>query len=69
MEVYMKQRCVTEFFHAEKITLTDIHHCLLNVYGDLTGDVSTVRQWVVCFSSGNSDVKYMVNATSEKLWH
>ncbi len=25
MEVWMKQRCVTEFYHAEKITPTDIH--------------------------------------------
>jgi len=57
MEVRMKQRCVTEFLHAEKIAPNDIHRCLLNIYGDQTVDVSTVRQWVVCFSSGDSDVK------------
>lgn len=33
----------------------DIHQHLLNVHGDQTAaDVSTVRWWVVCFSSGNS---------------
>ena len=57
MEVHMKQRCVTEFFHAETIASTDIHGNLLNVSGDKTVDVTTVRQWVVHFNSGNSDVK------------
>jgi len=57
MEVHMKQRCVIEFLHAEKIAPNDIHRRLLNVYGDQTVDVSTVRRWVACFSSGNSDVK------------
>ena len=57
MEVCMKQRCVTEFPHVEKITLTDIHWHLLNVSGDQTVDVSIVRQWVVHFSRGNSNVK------------
>jgi len=33
----------------------DIHQCLLNINGDQTIDVSTVRQWVVCFSSGDSN--------------
>jgi len=49
MEVCMKQ--------AEKMAPSDIHRRLLNVYGDQTVDVSTVRQWVALFSSGNSDVK------------
>jgi len=57
MEVRMKQRCVIEFLHAEKIAPNDIHRRLLNVYGDQTVDVSTVRRWVVHFSSGDSDVK------------
>ena len=34
MEVWMKQRCGTEFLHAEKMALTDIHGHLLNVSGD-----------------------------------
>ena len=57
MEVRMKQRCIIEFLHAEKIAPNDIHRRLLNVYGDQTVDVSTVRRWVVRFSSGDSDVK------------
>jgi len=51
MEVHMKQRCVIEFLHVEKIA-----H-LLNVYKDQTVDVSIVRRWVVHFSSGDSEVK------------
>ena len=44
MEVHMKQRCVTEFLHAEKMAPTHIHQHLLNIYGDQTVDASTVRQ-------------------------
>ena len=36
MEVLTEQRCVTEFFHAEKIAYINIHQNLLNVYGDQT---------------------------------
>jgi len=57
MEVRMKQRCVIESLHAEKIAPNDIHRRLLNIYRDQTVDVSTVRQWVARFSSGGSDVK------------
>jgi len=57
MEVCMKQRCVIEFLHAEKIAPIDIHQCLLNVYGDHTVDVSTVMWWVARFSSGDCDMK------------
>ena len=42
MEVRMKQRCETEFLHAEKIAPIDIPH-LMNVYGDQWVDVNTVR--------------------------
>jgi hypothetical protein len=42
-EVHMKQRCVTEFFHAENIATGHIHRSLLDVYGDQTADVSTER--------------------------
>jgi len=56
-ELHKKQMCVTEVLHAEKMALTDTHQHLLNVYGDQTVDVSTVRQWVVHFSSVNSNVK------------
>ena len=57
MEVRMKQRCVIESLHAEKNVPNDIHWHLLSVYGDQTVDVSTLRRWVACFSSGDSDVQ------------
>jgi len=44
IEVCMKQRCVIEFLHVEKITPNDIHQRLLNVYGDQTVDINTVRR-------------------------
>jgi len=54
MELSLKQRCVIEFFHEERMASSDIHECLLNFYGDQTVDVSIVRWWVVRFSSSNS---------------
>ena len=39
----------------KKTAPSDIPHHLLSINGDQTMDVSTVRWWVVCFSSGNSD--------------
>ena len=53
MEVHMKQRCVTELLHVENIVTIDIHQWLSNVSEDQTMDVSTVRLWVVYFSSGS----------------
>ena len=41
----------------KKIVLTDIYWCLLNLYGDQPVDLSTMRQWVVCFSGGDCGVK------------
>ena len=41
----------------EKMAPVDIHWCLLNIYVNQTGDVSTVKWWVACFSRGNSNVK------------
>ena len=43
MEVHMKQRHATEFLHVEKMASIDIHQCLLNVDGDQTMGLSTVR--------------------------
>ena len=57
MEVRMNQMCVIEFLLQEKIAHNDINRHFLNVYGDQTVDVSTVRRWVARFSSGDSDVK------------
>ena len=45
------------FVSVENMTPTDIHHCLLNVYGDQIADISIVRWRVVCSSRGNNDVK------------
>ena len=59
LEVLRKQRRITEFLRVEKIAPVDIHWCLLNVYGDQSVNVSTVRQWVMHFSSSNSYVKDM----------
>ena len=44
----MKQRGGIEFLHADKMASTDIHR---------TVDVSTVKRWVVCFGSGDNDIK------------
>jgi hypothetical protein len=41
----------------KKTAPNDIKRRLLNVYGDQTVDLSTVRGWVVRFSSGDSDVR------------
>ena len=43
VEVCMKQKCVTEFLHVKKVAPSDIHQCLLNIYGYPRVDVSTVR--------------------------
>ena len=59
MDVCMKQRCVTEFLHAEKMTSTDIHHCLLSVSGDQTMDMSTVREWWCISALGTSTVGHL----------
>ena len=56
-EVHVEQRYVTEFFHLEKITPTDIYPHLLNIYRDQTVDVSIERTWVMGFSSDDSDMK------------
>ena len=49
MGVHLKQRCRIEFLHVEEIAPTGICQHLLNVVGDQTMDVSTVRRWVVFF--------------------
>ena len=39
----------------KKMAPTDTHQCFLNVYADQAVAVSTVKQWVLHFSSGGSD--------------
>ena len=46
-----------QFLWSKKVTPIDIHWCLLNVYGDQTVDVSTIKWLVMCFSSSSSDSK------------
>ena len=58
MEGHMKQRCGTEFLHVEKIAPIDSHQYLLNIYGDQTEDVSTVKWAVVCVRCDDSNEKY-----------
>ena len=53
-EVCPKQRGGIEFLHEEIMAATDIHQCLLRIYGDQTVAVSTVRRWVMHSSSGDS---------------
>ena len=53
--VRMKKSCVTEFFHEEKMAPIDIHWHLLNIYGDQTVNVGTVRHYLVHFSSVDGD--------------
>ena len=55
MEVHVKQRCVIESLHVEKNAPVVIQHHLLNVCRDQAVDSSTVRHWVVLFSSDNSN--------------
>ena len=54
-----EEKCVTEFLHVENMAAIGIHWWLLNIYRDQTADVGTVRQWVVCFSSGESKIQSM----------
>ena len=54
LEASIKQRRVIELVHVEKIVSSDIHQCLLNVYGDLTVNVTTVRWCMSHFSSGDN---------------
>jgi len=46
-----------ELLCAEEMAPIDIHQHFVNIYGDQTVDVSTMRQWVVRFSNSNSAVK------------
>jgi len=52
MKMHMKQKCVTEFLYADK--MDPLTFLTLNSHGDQIVDVSMVRPWGVCFSSGDS---------------
>ena len=68
IEVRVKQGCAVEFLHAEKMASIDIHQCFPNIYGDQTVDVSTVRRWVVHFSSGYSGSPSLVQILMRVAW-
>ena len=55
MEVQMSKGVSLNSSMWKKIAPIDIQRCLLNINGDQRVDVSTVRQWVVCFISGDSN--------------
>jgi len=55
-EVRVMLGCGIEFLHVEKVAPTNIHQCLLNIYGDETVE-STVRHRIVRFISGDRGVK------------
>jgi len=72
MEVHMEQRRVIEFLQMETLATTDIHQSSLNICGDQTVVVSTVRWWEVRFSSGDSNsgsplLMQIVTSTACKL--
>lgn len=71
--MHKKQRCKTEFLHAEEFAHIDIRWCLLNIDGNQSGDVSTLKQWVVYLSSGNSNMKeepcFAWTHTDVTLWN
>jgi len=57
MKVCMKQRYVTEFLYAEKMVPTDVHWCMLNIYGGFylyKSGCEHSEWWVVHFRSGDS---------------
>ena len=69
----VKHMCGNEFLHTENMSAINIQWCLLNIYGEQTVDVSTVSQWVVRFSSDNSDngslpVVQVFTSTACRLW-
>ena len=55
VEVHIKGKYLNELLNGEKIALIDIYWHLLNIYGDQTVNVSTVRWTVVRFCSSDSN--------------
>jgi len=71
-EWHLTWKCVlsidVELNPSEKMASTDIHQCLLDVYGD-----QRVRQWVLSFGSDDSDVENKPSSgwpcTDVTLWN
>ena len=51
----MQKRCVIKFNHVEKIAPVNIHRHLINAYGNQIVAISVVKQWMVSFSSTDSN--------------
>ena len=54
--VWSKDVPLNSLVQTKLLPLTSVE-LLLDFYGDQTVDVSAVRRWVVCFSSGDSNMK------------
>ena len=63
-----EQRCVTEFFHTEKMVPNDIYQGLLNIYREQIVYVSRVRQLVLWFSSGDSGLSPLVQIVTRTAY-
>ena len=49
MSTRLKQRAVTEFLSAEKVTPAEIHRRLQGVYGEDSVNRTTVNRWAIKF--------------------
>ena len=50
-------RAVIKFFVKEGLTPTEIHLRIVNVYGDSSPSVSTVKKWAAEFKRGRESVQ------------
>ena len=53
--VHVDQSGVIELLRVEEMAPSDIQQALMSVSGDQSVDVSTVRWWMMHFSSGDND--------------
>ena len=60
MSTRLKQRVVTEFLSAENITPAEIHRRLQTVYGEDTGNRTTVNRWAIKFVNVNQVVPILL---------
>jgi len=68
MEMSMKQRCVTEFLHAEKVAAIDFLKHLLNIYGAQGVDVSTLVGLHGQYFPSNNTIIAAVNQWGHLHW-
>ena len=58
----MKKRFVIAFFYAEKCHILWYSPMSMDTYGDQTVNVGTVRQWVMHFNIGDSNVSHKLRS-------